>query len=34
MQFLVYWKEYDNKHDQWISEIGLPYAKKVIEQEF
>ncbi len=22
MQFLVYWKRYSNKHDQWISEQG------------
>ena len=31
IQFLVYWKEYENEHDQWITEIGLPHAKKAIE---
>jgi len=31
IQFLVYWKEYSNKHDYWISETGLLYAKEVIE---
>ena len=31
IQFLVYWKGYGNKHDQWISEIGLLYIKKTIE---
>ena len=31
IQFLVYWKGYGNKHDQWIVESELPHAKKVIE---
>ena len=31
IQFLVYQKGYGNKHDQWISEIGLLYIKKTIE---
>ena len=30
-QFLVYWKDYGNEHDQWIMETGLPHAKKMIE---
>ena len=30
-QFLVYWKEYRNKHDQWIAETRLPYAEEAIE---
>ena len=30
-QFLVYWKGYGDKYDQWIAEIGLPHAKEVIE---
>ena len=30
-QYLVYWKGYRNKHDQWIVETGLPYAKEAIE---
>ena len=30
-QYLVYWKSYRDKHDQWIAETGLPYAKEVIE---
>ena len=30
-QFLVYWKGYGNKHDQWIAEIVLPYVKEVIQ---
>ena len=30
-QYLVYWKGYRNEHDQWIVEMGLPYAKEVIE---
>ena len=28
MQFLVYQKGYGNKHNQWISETELPYARK------
>lgn len=31
MQFLVYWKGYDNEHDQQISETGLTYAREMIE---
>ena len=30
-QYLVYWKGYGNKHDQWIAESGLPHARQVIE---
>ena len=30
-QYLVHWKGYRNKHDQWIAEMGLPYIKEVIE---
>ena len=28
IQFLVYWKEYGNEHDQYIFETGLPYARE------
>ena len=28
MQFLVHWREYGNKHDQWIVEMRLPHAKE------
>ena len=31
MQFLVHWKEYRNKYNQWISETGLSHAREVIE---
>jgi len=31
MQYLVYWKGHENKHDQWIVEIGLPHAKEAIK---
>ena len=31
MQFLVHWKGYRNKYNQWISEIVFPHARKVIE---
>ena len=31
MQYLVHWKGYENKHDQWIAETGLPHAKEAIE---
>ena len=31
MQYLVHWKGYRNKHDQWIAETELPHIKKVIE---
>ena len=30
-QYLVHWKGYGNKHNQWIAETGLPHAKEVIE---
>jgi len=30
-QYLVHWKGYRNKHDQWIAETGLSYAKGIIE---
>jgi len=30
-QYLVHWKGYGDKHDQWIAESGLPHAKQVIE---
>ena len=31
IQYLVHWKGYRDKHNQWIAETGLPYAKEVIE---
>ena len=31
MQFLVYWKEYGDEHDQQIAETRLPHAKEAIE---
>ena len=30
-QYLVHWKGYENKHDQWIMESELPHAKEMIE---
>jgi len=33
-RFLVHWKGYGNKHNQWIAETGLPHAKKAIEEGF
>ena len=30
-QYLVHWKGYRDKHDQWIAESELPHAKQVIE---
>ena len=30
-QFLVYQKDYGNKHNQWIVKMGLPHAKEVIQ---
>jgi len=30
IQFLAYWKDYRNKHDQWIAESVLPHAKEAI----
>ena len=31
MQYLVDWKGYGDKHDQWIAEMGLPHAREAIE---
>ena len=30
-QYLIYWKSYGDEHNQWIVELGLLCAKKVIE---
>ena len=30
-QYLVHWKGYRNKHNQWIAETGLSHAKEAIE---
>ena len=30
-QYLIHWKEYGDEHDQWITEMGLPHARRVIE---
>jgi len=30
-QFLIHWKGYENKHDQWIAETGLLHAKEAIQ---
>ena len=30
-QYLVHWKGYGDKHDQWIAEMGLPHAREAIE---
>jgi len=30
-QYLVHWKGYEDEHNQWIAESGLPHAKQVIE---
>ena len=30
-QYLVHWKGYKNKHDQWIAETGLPHVREAIE---
>ena len=30
-QYLVHWKGYGDKHNQWIAETGLPHAKQVVE---
>ena len=30
-QYLMYWKGYGDKYNQWIVESGLPHAKEVIE---
>jgi len=31
MQFLVHWKGYKDKYDQWISGTVFLHARKVIE---
>jgi len=31
MQYLIHWKGYEDEHNQWIAESGLPHAKDVIE---
>ena len=31
MQYLVYWKDYRDEHNQWIAETGLPHVKEAIE---
>ena len=31
IQYLVHWKGYEDEHDQWIAELGLPHAKQTIE---
>ena len=31
MQYLVYWKDYRNEYDQWITKTGLPHTKEAIE---
>ena len=31
IQYLVHWKSYRDKHNQWIAEMGLSHAKEVIE---
>jgi len=30
-QFLVHWKKYSNKNNQWIPETVLPYTKEAIQ---
>ena len=30
-QYLVHWKGYRDKHNQWIVETELPHAKEAIE---
>ena len=30
-QYLVHWKDYGDKHDQWIVESGLSHVKEAIE---
>ena len=30
-QYLVHWKGYGDKHNQWIAEMGLPHAKQVVK---
>ena len=31
MQYLVHWKGYRDKHNQWIAETGLPHTREAIE---
>ena len=31
MQYLVHWKGYGDEYNQWIAEMGLPYAREAIE---
>ena len=31
MQFLVHWKWYGNKYNQYIAETGLPHIREVIQ---
>jgi len=31
MQYLVHWKGYGDKHNQWITELGLPHVREAIE---
>ena len=31
MQYLVHWKGYGDKHDQWIAESGLLHTRQAIE---
>ena len=30
-QYLVHWKDYGDKHNQWIAETGLPHTKEAIK---
>ena len=30
-QYLVHWKRYKDEHNQWITELGLPHTREVIE---
>jgi len=30
-QYLIHWKGYGDKHDQWIAEMGLLHARQAIE---
>jgi len=30
-QYLVHWKGYGDKHNQWIAETGLSHAKQAVE---
>ena len=31
IQYLIHWKGYEDKHNQWIAETGLSHAKEMIE---